>query len=74
MDLNLPGINGKQTLQEIRHTLGVTDIPAIVLSTSPGHQDEKYFSELGVPVFSKPTSLSGYEPVINILKKILGLN
>jgi len=58
VDLNMPKMNGKQFIKEIRKQPDFHDIKIIVYSTSKIDEDEKEVKLLGANEFiTKPTSL-----------------
>lgn len=59
LDLNMPVMNGKQFLAEIKTREGLKDIPVIVLSTSADHSLIAEAGKLGaVDFITKPNKLS----------------
>ena len=57
LDLNMPRINGKQCVAEIKRSKRLSDIPIVIYSTTKRMEDEEYFKSLGVELFMiKPSS------------------
>jgi DNA-binding response OmpR family regulator len=68
MDLNLPKIDGKEILQEIRSSAPslLTQIPIVVLTTSSSKEDMDYCSKMGISKFiTKPATLEGWNNAID---------
>ncbi|WP_211999979.1 response regulator [Chitinophaga sp. HK235] len=58
LDLNMPRINGKQFLAEIRQIDHLKHIPVIIYTTSSHESDKRETRELGAAYFiTKPNSL-----------------
>lgn len=69
LDLNMPGTDGKEVLQEIREVPELRKIPVIVLTTSTDERDVAACYELGANSYiEKPVSLSGYVDAIQRMK------
>lgn len=69
LDLNMPRMNGKQCLLEIKKRKHLDAVPVIVYSTSSEERDKTETKKLGASLFvTKPTRLSN---LIDILKEIL---
>jgi CheY-like chemotaxis protein len=57
LDLNMPRINGKQCLIEIKRTEKLSDIPVIIYTTSSLQKDEEETKKLGASYFlTKPSN------------------
>lgn len=62
LDLNMPIMNGKQFLSEIKKNTNLKDIPVIILSTSSDESIIKEVKNLGASDFiTKPNKLSMLE-------------
>ncbi|MGF6844829.1 CheY-like chemotaxis protein [Chitinophaga sp. W3I9] len=58
LDLNMPRVDGKQFLAEIRQQEHLKHIPVVIYSTSSHESDKKETRELGASYFlTKPNSL-----------------
>jgi CheY-like chemotaxis protein len=75
MDLNLPKIDGKEILQEIKSS-PYTAIPIVVLTTSSAKEDIDYCTSLGISKFiTKPATIEGWNSTISsILHVAAGQN
>jgi CheY-like chemotaxis protein len=72
LDLNMPRVNGKQLLTEIKRMPSYADIPVIIYSTSSQRKDIDETRELGASFFlSKPNSFEG---LISSLSYIFSLD
>lgn len=70
LDLNLPGMNGKEIIQKIRENVGLRHIPIAVLTTSQAQQDISDSYMLGANCFvSKPNGLDEFNHVIQALEE-----
>jgi two-component system response regulator len=63
LDLNMPGLNGKQTLALIRSIPGLENIPVIIFSTNTNDKDIIEIEKKGVSAFRKPNTTRGYEDI-----------
>jgi CheY-like chemotaxis protein len=69
MDLNMPILNGKETLKLIRQHPAVNSIPVIIFSTSNNPNEKELCFKFGAnDYFSKPSSLSIYDEIVQKLK------
>ncbi|MCH7481290.1 MAG: response regulator [Chloroflexi bacterium] len=65
LDLNMPRMNGKEALAEIRSDPGLRDIPVVVLTTSRADEDVLRSYTLGANSFIvKPVSFEGLVDVM----------
>jgi CheY-like chemotaxis protein len=57
LDLNMPGMNGRECLREIKKDSELKDIPIVIYSTSSSQKDIRETRELGAAYFQvKPSS------------------
>lgn len=69
LDLNMPKLNGKQVLKEIKKTRGLSNIPVIMYSTSFAPRDIEEIGQLGaVHHLLKP---SRFDDLCKALSQIL---
>ena len=54
MDMNMPKMDGKQTIQKIKENKQLGQIPIVVFTTSTSYADRKYFESQGIRFISKP--------------------
>ncbi len=65
LDLNMPGKNGLEALQEIRQSEKLKDLPVIILSTSDDDKDIDEAQKRGANFFiTKPLSYRTYKKAI----------
>ncbi len=70
MDLNLPVMNGKECLREIKKKPRFADIPVIIYSTSKLKTDMEEVYKLGATHFlTKPNSFHGIVKIISDVLK-----
>jgi two-component system response regulator len=70
LDLNMPGIDGRKTLEIIKKTDGLRKTPVIVLTTSSDERDIKACYELGANTYiQKPVDFDGLIAAIQRLKQ-----
>ena len=69
LDLNLPGTDGREVLEEIKKSDKLKKIPIIVLTTSSDERDIEQCYENGASSYIiKPVSFSGFMEAIQRLK------
>ena len=68
LDLNLPGMDGREVLQEIKEDLDLKRIPVVVMTTSRAERDIHQAYNLHANCYvTKPTDI---EQFIGVVKKI----
>lgn len=65
LDWRLPGLNGLQTLQQLRER--DVRLPAILITSNPGHELRAAAAAAGVPVVEKPLLTNELEDQIGRL-------
>ena len=71
LDLNMPVLDGKQTLQKLKSSLAYSSIPVAVFTTSACKWDEKICMQLEAAMFlTKPDTATDWK---TNLKKIVAL-
>lgn len=61
LDLNLPHVNGRDVLRQIKASPGFKSIPMVVLTTSSAREDREYCLALGVSQFLvKPVTATAF--------------
>jgi two-component system response regulator len=69
LDLNMPGMDGRQTLKIIKQDVALKRIPVIILTTSGDERDVKTCYQLGANTYvQKPVSFDGLIEAIQRLK------
>jgi len=70
LDLNMPRMDGRQALAEMKADPGLRSIPVVVLSNSSLQEDILRTYDLGGAGFIiKPPTLEGMVEVVNVLKQ-----
>ncbi len=68
LDLNLPGTDGRQVLEEIKATEGLKSIPVVVLTTSSDERDVSACYRAGANSYvQKPVNMEGFMHAIERL-------
>ncbi len=68
LDLNMPGMDGREALKLIKEDPSLRDIPVVVLTTSSLDEDVIRSYQLGVNSFiTKPVTFSGLVDAMNVL-------
>jgi CheY-like chemotaxis protein len=68
LDMNMPIMNGKETLTEIRKDELLRTIPVAFFSTSSNPHDQSFSRENGAEFVTKPFS---YKSILTIMKDLL---
>ncbi|KPV52977.1 chemotaxis protein CheY [Kouleothrix aurantiaca] len=68
LDLNMPRLDGREAIQQIRNDPDLRRIPIVVLTTSKAERDIVLTYDLGVNSFIiKPVTFSGFVDVVQAL-------
>lgn len=67
LDINMPRLNGKETLAAIRKHPRFQFIPVVIYTTSSSHSDEDYCRQLGASWVSKSPTIDGVKQVAKVL-------
>lgn len=57
LDINMPKMDGKQTLAEIKKDGELSELPVVVFSTSSNPADKMYCERYGVELVTKPSNM-----------------
>ena len=57
LDINMPRMDGKQTLSEIKKDDQLSALPVVVFSTSNNPIDKQYCDRFGVELITKPSTM-----------------
>ncbi len=72
LDLNLPKVGGIEVLRHLRSSSLCSRTPVIVVTSSTAETDRAAVRHLGAEAyFQKPTSLSAYMELAEVVKRIL---
>ncbi len=70
LDLNMPGLDGRRTLEIIKHTEKTKRIPVVILTTSDDERDVQACYALGANTYiQKPVDFDGLISAIRRLKE-----
>ncbi len=72
LDLNMPKMDGRKTLAEIKKDEQLSILPVVVLSTSSSPVDKLYCGNYGVEFIAKPTDLLAIHYEIKKLLRYCG--
>jgi CheY-like chemotaxis protein len=64
LDINMPVLDGKETLSIIKRSDGINHVPVVVFTTSASELDRMYCQRLGSEMITKPPSFSRLESVV----------
>lgn len=67
-DINMPLMDGKQTITALKADPQLAKIPVVVFSTSTSGVDKAFFSRFGVPMATKPYH---YRDIIRVVQTML---
>lgn len=68
LDLNMPKLDGRQTLQRLKSHPQLRQIPVVIVSTSSSQLDHEACQHLGAKLYlSKPNSFSEWQSIIHQL-------
>ncbi|HEY0679490.1 MAG TPA: response regulator [Chitinophagaceae bacterium] len=71
LDLNLPGMDGREALKEIKQNQEFRHIPIVVLSTSSSYIDKEASYSLGANCFiTKPDTFSKLKDITDSIAKL----
>lgn len=68
LDLNMPLMDGEQTLAEIKKDADLNDIPVVIFTTSAMEKNNAFFASQNVPVVIKPIK---YGSIVEQVRELL---
>jgi CheY-like chemotaxis protein len=69
MDMNMPRMDGKQTINKIKEHEQLASIPIVVFTTSSNTAHQKYFESQGIRFITKPFDYKVFtKEIIDLLK------
>ncbi len=70
LDMNMPVLDGRETLKLLKSEQKYSSIPVVMLTTSESEMDRMFCRRFVVELFTKPNSFHEHQEII---KKMLGL-
>ncbi|MBD0288253.1 MAG: response regulator [Bacteroidota bacterium] len=70
MDINMPGMNGRDALVHIRQSETLKDIPVVLFTTSSSHLDQEFARRWSAGFITKPLA---YDELEGLAKKFVDL-
>jgi CheY-like chemotaxis protein len=68
MDMNMPRMDGKQTISKIKEIEQLSKVPIVVFTTSSNAAHQKYFESQGIRFITKPFDYKVFtKEIINLL-------
>lgn len=68
MDMNMPRMDGKQTISKLKENEQLAKIPVVVFTTSSNVLHQKYFENQGIRFITKPFDYKVFtKEIINLL-------
>lgn len=67
MDINMPLMDGKQTLVEIKKDKDLNGVPVVMFTTSSSQLDVAFCEQYGVEFITKPINMQGFYTTIEKL-------
>lgn len=68
MDMNMPKMDGRQTIEKIKEHKELAQIPIVVFTTSSNAADKKYFESQGISFITKPFEYKAFtKQIIEVL-------
>ncbi|MCU7552808.1 response regulator [Chitinophagaceae bacterium LB-8] len=72
LDVNMPKMDGRQTVLKIQQDRDLASIPVIIFTTSASLIDKLFFLTKGVEMITKPCEVSEYNQIAIKLLKLCG--
>jgi len=73
LDINMPLMNGKETLVQIRQNIKFPDVPIVMLSTLPSPLDYNLAEKWGAQIMTKPAFYNELKDLADALAKQCGV-
>jgi CheY-like chemotaxis protein len=64
LDINMPVMDGKETLNQIKKNQKLSSVPVVVFTTSDSDLDRMFCQKLGTEMITKPPSFSSLESTV----------
>ncbi len=72
LDLNMPYLNGRETLERLKADLHLKNIPVVILTSGENPADKSFFANQSIPYYNKPVRLVDMENLANDLTTLCG--
>ena len=66
LDLNMPVMDGKETLIRLKSFDQYNDIPVVIFTTSSDIRDKRILEKYDVPFYTKPISYQDLKPMVEM--------
>jgi CheY-like chemotaxis protein len=63
LDINMPGLSGRQVLEQIRNTAGWQHFKVVLFTTSSSEEDKQFALQHGAEFVSKPINFEQFKTV-----------
>ena len=73
LDINMPRLNGRETLAAIRKNPKYQFIPVVIYTTSSNSSDEEFCRSLGASWVNKSSTIEGVKQVAKVLAEFCDL-
>jgi len=70
IDLNMPGMDGKQLIMEIKKEVALNGIPLVIFTTSSNEMDKLFANRENIELIVKPPSVSSLQASIRRMLKL----
>ncbi|MFI5129094.1 MAG: response regulator [Chitinophagales bacterium] len=71
LDINMPGMDGTETLTKMQELIGMKKIPVVFLTTHPGDEELFLAERNHISVMAKPRTASGYDDLAKTISYML---
>ncbi|MCU7551723.1 response regulator [Chitinophagaceae bacterium LB-8] len=73
LDMNMPILNGRETLAILKSEEKYSSIPVVVFTTSSSEMDRMFCRRFGVEMFTKPDDFVGHQQMIQQLLRFCSI-
>ena len=74
LDINMPVLNGKETLSVIKKDEALKSIPVVVFTTSGSESDKRFCDLHGVEMITKPPNINSFKDAVQKLLSLCFVN
>ena len=67
MDMNMPKMDGRETVVALKSNAGLKNIPILLFSTAKNKTDELFAEKWGVHFYQKPDSIQGLNDIAHFI-------